>query len=82
MNRKYTRHDRGSIPKFCKGGKVNSSLPDLHHWSLALVLVILIRTLPLIRLPRPRTIFNKVVHTTAIETTIGAASLLKLLSVL
>jgi hypothetical protein len=55
-------------------------LPDLHHWHLALVLVIPIRTLPLIRLPGLRTIFDKVVRTTAIETAIGVASLLKLLS--
>jgi hypothetical protein len=68
MNRKYTRHDGGSIRKFRKGGEVNSPLPDLHHWPLALVLVILIRTLPLIRLPRPQKIFDKVVRTTAIET--------------
>jgi hypothetical protein len=81
MNRKCTRHDGGSIRKFRKGGEVKSPLPDLHHWPLALVLVILIRTLPLIRLPRPRTIFDKVVRTTTIETAIGAASLLKLLSV-
>jgi hypothetical protein len=81
MNRKCTRHDGGSIRKLRKGGEVNSPLPDLHHWPLALVLVILIRTLPLIRLPGPRTIFDEVVRTTAIETAIGAASLLKLLSI-
>jgi hypothetical protein len=81
MNRKCTRHDGGSIRKLRKSGEVNSPLPDLHHWPLALVLVILIRTLPLIRLPGPQTIFDKVVRTTAIETAIGAASLLKLLSV-
>jgi hypothetical protein len=79
MNTECTRHDGGSIRKLRKGGEVNSPLPDLHHWPFALVLVILIRTLPLIRLPGPRTIFDKVVRTTAIEIAIGAASLLKLL---
>jgi hypothetical protein len=81
MNREYTRHDGGSIRKLCKGGKVNSPLPDLHHRPLALVLVILIRNLPLIRLPGLRTISDEVIHTPAIETTISAASLLDLLSI-
>jgi hypothetical protein len=77
MNRKCTRHDGGSIRKLRKGGEVNSPLPDLHYWPLALALVILIRTLPLIRLPGPWTIFDKVVRTTAIETAIGTTPLLK-----
>jgi hypothetical protein len=81
MNRKCTRNDGGSIRKFCKGGEVNSPLPDLHHWPLALVLVILIRTLPLIWFPRPWTISDEVIRTPAIETTISAASLLDLLNI-
>jgi hypothetical protein len=80
MNRKCIRHDGGAIRKFRKGGEIDSPLPDLHHWPLALVLVILIRTLPLIRLPGPRTNLDKVVRTTTIETAISATSLLKLLS--
>jgi hypothetical protein len=54
-------------------------LPDLYYSLLALALIVLIRTLPLKRLPRPRTIFDKVVRTPAVETAISAASLLKLL---
>jgi hypothetical protein len=81
MNRKYTRHDGGSIRKFRKGGEVDSPLPDLHHWPLALALVILIRILPLERLLGPRTISDEVTRTRAIETAISAASLLKLLSI-
>jgi hypothetical protein len=77
MNRKCTRHDGGSIRKFRKGCEVNSPLPDLHHWLLALALVLLIRILPLERLLGPRTIFDEVVRTTAIETAIGATPLLK-----
>jgi hypothetical protein len=81
MNRKSTRHDRRSIRKFRKGGEVDSPLPDLYHWSLALALIILIRILPLERLLGPRTISDEVIRTPAIETAISAASLLKLLSI-
>jgi hypothetical protein len=45
----------------------------------ALALVVLVRTLPLIRLLGPRTIFDEVVRTFATETAISAALLLKLL---
>jgi hypothetical protein len=81
MNRECTQHDGGSIRKFYKGGEVNSLLPDLHHRPLDLVLVILIGTLPLIRFPGPRTISDEVIRTSAIETTISAASLLDLLNI-
>jgi hypothetical protein len=56
-------------------------LPDLHHRPLPLVLVILIRTLPLIRFPGPRIISDEVIRTPAIETVISAASLLDLLNI-
>jgi hypothetical protein len=81
VNRECTRHDGGSIRKFCKGGEVNSPLPDLHHRPLALVLVTLIGTLPMIRFPGPRTISDEVIRTPAIETAISAASLLDLLNI-
>jgi hypothetical protein len=81
MNRECTRHDGSSIRKFCKGGEVNSSLPNLHHRPLALVLVTLIETLPLIRFPRPRTVFDEVIRTPAIEIAISAALLLNLLNI-
>jgi hypothetical protein len=76
-----TRHNRSSIRKFCKGSEVNLSLPDLHHWPLTLVLVILTGTLPLIRLLGLRTISDEVFRTFAIETVIGVASLLDLLNI-
>jgi hypothetical protein len=81
MNRECTRHDGSSIRKFCKGGEVNAPLPDLHHRPLALVLVTLIGTLPLIRFLGPRTISDEVIRTPAIETAISAASLLNLLNI-
>jgi hypothetical protein len=71
----------GLLWKFCKGGEVDSPLPDLHYLLLALALIVLIRTLPLKRLPGPRIIFDKVVCTPAVETTISAALLLKLLNI-
>jgi hypothetical protein len=81
VDRKCTRHYGGSFWKFCKGGEVNSPLPDLHYSLLSLALVVQIRILPLKRLLGPRTILNKVIRTPAIETTISVASLLKLLNV-
>jgi hypothetical protein len=81
MNRECTRHDGSSIWKFYKGGEVNSPLPDLHHRPLALVLVTLIGTLPLIRFSGPRTISDEVIRTSAIETVITAAPLLDLLNI-
>jgi hypothetical protein len=81
MNRECTQHDGSSIQKFCKGGEVNSPLPDLHHRPLALVLVILIGTLPLIKFPGPQTISDEVIRTPAIETTISASSLSNLLNI-
>jgi hypothetical protein len=81
VNRECTRHDGSSIRKLCKGGEVNPSLPDLHHWFLALILVTPHRTLPLIRFLGPRTISDEMISTSAIETTIIAASLLHLLNI-
>jgi hypothetical protein len=81
INRECTRHDGSSIRKFCKGGEVNSPLPDLYHRPLALVLITLIGILPLIRFPRPWTISDEVIRTPAIETAISAASLLDLLNI-
>jgi hypothetical protein len=81
VNRECTCHDGSSIRKFCKGGEVNSPLPDLYHQPLALVLITLIGTVPLIRFPGPRTISDEVIRTPAIETAIGAAPLLDLLNI-
>jgi hypothetical protein len=81
INRECTQHDGSSIRKFCKGGEVNSPLPDLHHRPLSLVLVILIETRPLVRFLGPRIISDEVIRTPAIETTISAASLLDLLNI-
>jgi hypothetical protein len=81
MDRECTRHDGGSVQKFCKGGEVNSPLPDLHHQPLALVLVTLIGTLPLVRFLGPRTIPDEMIRTPAIETAIIAASLFDLLNI-
>jgi hypothetical protein len=79
MDRKCSRHDGGSVRKFCKGGEVDSSLPNLHHWSFTLVLVTLIGTLSLVRFLGPRTIPDKMVCTPTIETAITTASLWSLL---
>jgi hypothetical protein len=81
VNRECTRHDRSSIRKFRKSGEVNSPLPDLYHRPLALVLVTLTGTLPLIRFLGPRTISDEMIRTSAIETSIIAASLLDLLNI-
>jgi hypothetical protein len=81
VNRECTRHDGSSIRKLCKGGEVNLSLSDLHHRFLALVLVTLSRTLPLIRFLGPRTISDEMIRTSLIETAIIAASLLHLLNI-
>jgi hypothetical protein len=81
VDRKCTRHYGGSFWKFCKGGEVDSPFPDLHYLLLALALVILIKTLPLKRLPGPRTILDKLIYTPAVETAISAAPLLKLLNI-
>jgi hypothetical protein len=81
VNRECTRHDGSSIRKFCKGGEVNSPLPDLYHRPFALVLITLIGILPLIRFSGPRTFSDKVIRTPAIETAISAASLLNLLNI-
>jgi hypothetical protein len=81
MNRECTRYDGGSIRKFCKGGEVNSPLPNLYHRPLALVLVTLIGTLPLIRFLGLRTVSDEVIRTPTIETAISAASLLDLLNI-
>jgi hypothetical protein len=73
MDGERTQHNRGSVREFRKGGEINPSLPDLHHWSFTLALVTLIGTLPLVRFPRPRTILDEMVRTPAIETAIIAA---------
>jgi hypothetical protein len=77
VDRKYTRHYRGSFWKFRKGGEVNSSLPDLHYSLLSLAQIVLIRILPLKRFLGLRTVSDEVIRTPAIETAISAASLLK-----
>jgi hypothetical protein len=66
VNRECARHDGGSVQKFCKGGEVNSPLSNLHHWPLALALITLIGTLPLIRFLGLRTISDEVIRTPAI----------------
>jgi hypothetical protein len=81
VNRKCTCYYGGSFWKFCKGGEVDLPLLDLHYSLLALALVVLIKTLPLKRLPGPRTILDKVIRTPALETTISAAPLLKLFNI-
>jgi hypothetical protein len=81
VNRECTRHDRGSVRKFCKSGEVNSPLPDLHYRPFTLVLVTLIGTLSLVRFLGPRTIPNKMIRTPTIETAIIAAFLWDLLHI-
>jgi hypothetical protein len=81
VNRECTQHDRSSIQKFRKSGEINSPLPDLYHRPLALVLVTLTGTLPLIRFLGPQTISDEMIRTSAIETAIIAASLLDLLNI-
>jgi hypothetical protein len=48
----------------------------MYHTLFAFALVVLVRTLPLIRLLGPRKIFDEVIRTSATETTISAIPLL------
>ena len=70
MDRENTRHDWCSFEKLCKSSEINSPLSDLHHFLLALALVVLVGVLPWIRLLWLRAILGKMGSAAAIETSI------------
>ena len=77
--RKCTRHNWCSLWKVSQVGEIKSALPDLNGLSLALVLIISVRSLPL-RLSRLGEHLGKVIRTPAFETAVIVVRASNLLS--
>ena len=71
MDRESTRHNWCSCWKVCKSSEINSPLPDLHHLSLALALVVVLDgVLPWIIPSGLWTILGKMRSTATVEASI------------
>ena len=62
----------------CKSSEINSPLSDLHHFLLALALIVLVGVLRWIRLLGLRAILGEMGSTAAIETSIVAVPAIEL----